>query len=85
MWLNPYRYVVESIQKGVASKMWNSLPPLIKSPAEDLPQDTQREESSTKGRIRLGTCHRRSWCVRVFWHQLGTTKERGYPRFRKVK
>jgi hypothetical protein len=26
MWLNPYRYVVESIQKSVESKMWKRLP-----------------------------------------------------------
>ncbi len=29
MWLNPYRYVVESIQKGVGPNMWETLPPLI--------------------------------------------------------
>ena len=39
----------------------NSFGPLIKSPAETLPQVTQQEESSAKGKIRNGPDHRGSW------------------------
>jgi hypothetical protein len=45
--------------------------PLIKSPVENLPQDIQRNHQQN-ARIRDGSGHPGSWCVRVFWHQLGT-------------
>ena len=53
-----------------------ALSPLIKSPDEYLPQDTQQEQSSTKREI-LGWCIS-SW-VRLchgVWHQLGTKSGR---------
>ncbi len=40
----------------------------MKSPAEDLSQITQQQQSLAND----CTHHHRLWCVTVFWHQLGT-------------
>ena len=52
-----------------------NIDPLIKSPVESLPQDTQQ-----KGKIRDGSDHHGSWCVTVFWHQLGTMPRPSQPK-----
>jgi hypothetical protein len=40
--------------------------PLIKSPLESLPQDTQQEDYQQNGWIRDDSIHHGSWCVMVF-------------------
>jgi len=48
--------------------------PLIKSHAEDLSGHSVREIITKRKEIVMVDDHHRSWCLMVFWHQLGTVR-----------
>jgi hypothetical protein len=79
-----YHKIARSVQQEEESKyvlLENGGPcrgrtsgPLTKSPAEVLSRTTSKRNYQRRVKICDGIGHPRSWCVKMFWHQVGSER-----------